>query len=189
MSIAQIEQHLIDLVKAKFEKRLKTVESLPADWDADTFRRLLRLTPGVFVVFGGGQRKDTETDEGKVVIDGQWGLIAATTHASGELARRHGDSQEIGAYEIVERLCDLLEGHEVPGQGAMRFAGIDNLFTGDLEKQGAAIYGVQFVLPMYVSAEGDGGPVLDEFKTFHGDIDMAPQDGHVDAADTVHLEQ
>lgn len=188
MSIATIEDYLINLVSTAFDSRLKAVESLPADWDNDTFKRLLRLTPGVFVVFGGGQRDSTETDDGRVVIQGKWGFIAATTHANGELARRRGDTREIGAYEIIERLCDLLEGHEVPDQGVLSFVGIENLFTGDLEKQGAAIYAVEFTIPMYVSA-GQGGASLDNFVTFHGDFDAAPQDGQIDAADTVQLEQ
>ena len=188
MSIAAIEDYLVAQVKAAFDGRLKAVESLPADWDNDTFKRLLRQTPGVFVVFGGGQRDSSETDDGRVVIQGKWGLIAATTHASGELARRRGDNREIGAYEIVERLCDLFEGHDVPDQGALSFVGIENLFTGDLEKQGAAIYGVEFTLPMYVTA-GQSGVSLDNFVTFHADFDTAPQDGQIDAADTVQLEQ
>lgn len=188
MSIAAIEDYLVAQVKAAFDGRLKAVESLPADWDNDTFKRLLRQTPGVFVVFGGGQRDATDTDDGRVVIQGKWGFIAATTHASGELARRRGDAREIGAYEIVERLCDLLEGHEVPEQGVLTLVGIENLFTGDLEKQGAAIYGVEFTMPMYVTA-GQSAGFLDDFVTFHADIDTAPQDGQIEAADTVQLEQ
>ena len=187
MSIAAIEQHIIDTAKAHFGNALKAVESLPADWDDETFRRILRLAPGLFVVFGGGDR-DSSYDN-RNVIQGKWGLVAVTAHASGELARRRGDSREIGAYEIIERAVSLFDEHDVPDEGQMEFEGIDNLFSADLEKQGAAIYGARFSLPMSVALDPGTSPSLDAFITFHGDIDAAPADGQIESADTVLLEQ
>lgn len=187
MSIAAIEQHLIDTVKARFTTSLRAVESLPSDWDADTFNRLLRGVPGVFVVFGGGQPDPASNDDG--VILAQWVLIAATAHASGELARRRGDSREIGAYEIIEILTQLLDGHDVPDAGRMKLQEIDNLFTGAVEKQGAAIYGVRFELPMPLAPSDQVPPTLDDFLTFQPDYDAAPSDGQLEAEDLVTLPQ
>lgn len=185
MSIAGIEQHLIDRIKTRFGNRLKGVESLPADWDAETFKRILRLTPGVFVVFAGGQ-----AEAGSTRLLGHWGVVAVTTHASGELARRRGDTREIGAYEIVEICIPLLHDHQVPDVGTLQFQGVENLFTGDLEKQGAAIYGADFLLPMAIEApDGGGADPLDAFVTFHAEHDLAPTDGTSEAADTVALPQ
>lgn len=186
MSLVAVEQHLIDTVKGIFNNRLKTVESLPADFDADTFARILRLTPGVFIVFGGGQRSSEYDDQ--PVIDAKWGFIAATTHASGELARRRGDAREIGAYEIIETIVNHLHRHNVPGQGQLVFDDIQNLFTGEIERQGAALYGVEFTLPMSLGAGLQPGD-LDDFITFDGTFDVAPADGQVDAEDLVTLPQ
>lgn len=188
MSIAAVEQHLIDTIKARFGNRLKAVESLPADWDDNTFKRILRLAPGVFVVFGGGARNPEHDDQ--AVIDAKWGLMAVTTHASGELARRRGDtSGMIGAYEIIETCVQLLHQHDVPEQGRMLLDDVQNLFTDELENQGASLYGAEFSLPMTIAPSNAPGASLDDFLTFDGVFDLAPPDGQADAEDTVALPQ
>jgi phage gp37-like protein len=189
MSIRAVEDHFIDLIKARFGGRLRAVDSLPADWDDDTFRRILRQAPGVFVVFGGGDADPSFDEQGRLVIDSQWGFTAVTTHASGERVRRHGDQREIGAYEIVEVLTALLHDHVVEGHGQMRLRSIKNLFTDGVEKQGASIYGVEFSMPMFVTPENGEPPDLGTFRTFHDDIDPAPKDGRILASDITNLEQ
>ncbi|WP_368565494.1 phage protein Gp37 [Pseudoxanthomonas sp. UTMC 1351] len=185
MSIAQIEQAFIDIAKARFGTHLRTVESLPADWDSETFKRILRLAPGLFVVFGGGAAMDQSTD-----IRSQWVLLAVTAHASGERARRHGDSREIGAYEIIETAVPLFHDRQVPGVGLIRFEAIENLFTAAIEEQGAAIYGARFSLPMTITAPPPGGTdPLDAFLTFNSTLDAAPADGRPEAEDVVVLPQ
>lgn len=187
MTIAAVEQHIIDTVKARFGTRLKAVESLPADWDADTFKRLLRLAPGVFVVFGAGPR-DMSSDDDAPVINAKWGVIAVTTHASGELARRRGDSREIGAYEIIENCVRLLHRHPVPDQDQLLLTDVQNMFTGEIEKQGATLYGAEFSLRMSIDTDDAAGS-LDDFITFDGVYDLAQPDGKPDAEDTVTLPQ
>jgi phage gp37-like protein len=188
MSLATIEQYFIDDIKAAFNGRLKGVESLPAQWDARTFERIFRATPGVFVVFAGGQRLPQFEDG--VVLDGTWVFAAVTTHASGELARRRGDSHEIGAYEILEILAARYEGAIVPGApGPMHVDDAQNLFDDAIENQGAALYALTCRLPTPL-APGDGAlPVLDDFLTFPDQVDLAPVDGQPEAADLVELDQ
>ena len=186
MSIASVEQHIIDTAKAAFGGRLKAVESLPADWDEDTFRRILRLAPGLFVVFGGGPRDDS-VDDG-LVINAKWGLMAVTTHASGELAQRRGDTREIGAYEIIETCAALFHQHAVPGEDRMLCTDVQNLFSGAVEKQGASLYGAEFSLRMSLASTDAGSP-LDDFKTFTDKFDLAVPDGQAEAEDHVELAQ
>lgn len=186
MSIAAVEQHIIDTAKARFGNRLRTVESLPADWDEDTFRRILRLAPGLFVVFGGGLRDNT-VDDG-LVINARWGLMAVTAHASGELAQRHGDAREIGAYEIIEICAQLFHQHAVPGEDRMLCTDVQNLFSGAVEKQGASLYGAEFELRMSIAPE-ETGSALDDFKTFTDQFDLAAPDGQAEAEDHVELPQ
>lgn len=184
MTLAQIEDYLINRIKAAFNGRLKAVESLPADWDSDTFKRLLRMAPGAFVVFGGGAHADRNTGAS---IDGRFSVIAVTAHASGELVRRRGDSREIGAYEIVEIAVPLLHEHTIPDVGMLKLTGVDNLFTGELDRQGAAVYAATFSLPITFAPTLDPA-TLDDFLTFHADYDLAPTDTAIDATDTVTLE-
>lgn len=189
MSIASVEQWFIDTIKTHFGGTLKAVESIPADWDDDTLRRVLRLAPGVFVVFGGGQRNSTDTDTGRVVIDAKWGIVAVTAHASGELARRRGDKREIGAYDILQRTARLLEGTEVPGAGEIKVDQVENLFDAALEKQGVAVYGLALTLPMYLIPDDAEEAPLDTFQTWDNTLDSTPGNGHAEAEDHVELEQ
>ncbi|TBV76876.1 phage protein Gp37 [Pseudoxanthomonas winnipegensis] len=189
MSIASVEQWFIDTIKGHFGSTLKGVESIPADWDDETLRRVLRQAPGVFVVFGGGPRNSVDTDDGRVVIDAKWGIVAVTAHASGELARRRGDKREIGAYDILQRTARLLEGTEVPGAGEIQVDQVENLFDAALEKQGVAVYGLALTLPMYLIPDDAEEAPLDAFKTWDNTLDSTPDNGHAEAEDHVELEQ
>ena len=188
MSIASIEQWFIDTIKDAFAGRLKGVESLPADWDAKTFERIFRAAPGVFVVFGGGQRIPEYQDG--LVIAARWGLVAATTHASGELARRRGDSREIGAYEILEVLATLLEGVTPPGAvGPLHFEEVSNLFDDANEIKGAALYGLEGLVPMPLVDPNAPEPNLADFLRYYDKFDLAQPDGQPEAEDRVDLPQ
>lgn len=188
MSIASIEQWFIDTLKPAFAGRLRVVESLPADWDAKTFERVLRSAPGLYVVFGGGPRLPQYQDG--FVIAAKWGFVAVTTHASGELSRRRGDSREIGAYEILENAVAVLEGVVPPGAlGPLQLENIENLFDDANESKGAALYGIEGVLPMPLIADGAAPPALDDFLTFDDVVDLAAPDGIAEGADHVVLPQ
>lgn len=191
MSIAAVEQWFIDTLKGVFGATVKAVESLPTDWDEDTFLRVLRQAPGVYVVFNGGQRDDDDSDTGSLVITAEWAVMAATAHASGELARRRGDGRQIGAYEILERAARALEGAQLPaalGGGQITVGRAENLFSGTVEKQGGAIYGLGLTVPM-VLAPDDAAAALDAFETWDNRIDTDPDNGHDEAEDVVALEQ
>ena len=188
MTIAAIEQWFIDTIKPAFTGRLRVVESLPADWDAKTFERIFRAAPGVFVVFGGGRRLPEYQDD--LVIAARWGFVAVTTHASGELARRRGDSREIGAYEILQVLASLLEGVTPPGAvGPLHFDDVTNLFDDANEVKGAALYGLEGLLPMPLVDPNAATPTLDDFLRYDDTFDLAPPDGQAEAFDHVDLPQ
>ncbi len=185
MSIKAIEQHIIDTAKAAFGTRLRSVDSLPADWDALTIERAFGGAPGLYVVFGGATRDPNRED---LVGITKWALTAFTDHPN-EPARRHGDSRVIGAYEIIETAAALFDQHDVPGVGRMELVDIDDLFQDAVERKGGSIYGAAFTLPM---ALPDPATVVDnlvDFLTFDGKFDVAPADGQVDAEDTVALPQ
>jgi phage gp37-like protein len=184
--IAAIEDNIIGVVKAVIGGRLRTVDSLPGDWDADLLKRLLLCAPAVYVAFLGGPKlKETDTVVG---IDGRWSLFAITGHASGNAARRRGDGREIGAYEIIERLVPALHNHTVPDVGAMKLVNVENLYSGTIDNRGVALYAAVFTLPMYFPEILDSA-TLATFATFHADWDLAPADDAIDAADHVTLEQ
>lgn len=182
MSIKAVEEFLIQTLQTRFGNRLKAVESLPSEWDDKTIERMLRLAPGAFVVFAGGPAR-----AGSTQITSRWIVVAATNHASGELARRHGDAREIGAYEIVETVIPLLHDCTVPDVGTLQFTDVANLFSAANDARGLAIYGAAFDLPMELGTDDTAGDPLDAFITFHADTDLAPADGEPEAGDTVTL--
>ena len=188
MSIASTETFFIDLIKARFHAAMMAVESMPADWDSKTFERAMRMAPGVFVVFNGGSRLDGYGDA--LVIAAKWTFVVVTTHAQGDLARRHGDAREIGAFEMIEILLSLLEGVMPPdATQAMEVEAVANLFSDSDEAKGATLYAIECVMPQAIgpSAENPTDPNLDDFIRFHGNYDIAPGDGQVDASDVVTL--
>lgn len=184
MTIQAVEEFLIATLQTRFGARVKGVESLPSEWDDKTIARMLVLAPGVFVVFAGGSAQRDTTQ-----ILGRWIVVGVTAHKGGELARRHGDAREIGAYEIVETVVALLHDVTVPDVGTLTFSDVANLFSAANEARGLAIYGAAFDLPMELAPPIDGSDPLDDFLTFHADTDVAPADGVPEAGDTVTLPQ
>lgn len=176
MSILAIENALITEIKTVLgfpaAPKVRTVESLPADWDEETLRRLLRAVPGVFVVFKGGR-----IPPGGAVgrIPGEWSVIVVTGHASGEAARRRGDSQQVGAYELIETLIPKLHGLKITNEGSFDFIGVENLYTGAIDKQGVAVYAIGLQMPM-AWPNNLNLSLLNGFVTFDAQYDIPPHE-------------
>ena len=185
MSIKAIEQHLIDTIKAKFGTRLRSVDSLPSEWNPQTIERAFNGAPGLYVVFAGATR---DPNRQELVVITKWALTAFTDHPN-EPARRHGDSRVIGAYEIIETAAALLDQHDVPDVGRMELVDIDDLYQDAVERKGGSIYGAAFTLPMALPDPDTIDDTLDAFLTFDGKFDLAQPDGQIDAEDVVSLPQ
>ena len=170
MSIAATETHLIDVIKADLGNRIKTVTSVPSEWSDELLKSMLLMAPFVAVAFPGG----TAPKPGSTYayLDGTWEVYVGTAHASGQAARRLGDALEIGAYELIERMVGLLHGHTVPNVGVLDFRAVDNLFTGTVDRQGLAVYGIRFALPMMTLPAA--AVALGNFETFDAQYDLPP---------------
>lgn len=170
MSIAATEAHLIETIKADLGNRIKTVTSVPSEWSDDLLKSMLLMAPFVAVAFPGGTAP--KPGSSYAYMDANWEVYVGTAHASGQQARRLGDALQIGAYELIERMVGLLHGHEVPDVGVLDFRSVDNLFTGTVDRQGLAVYGVRFALPMM--ALPPAAVALDDFETFDAQYDLPP---------------
>jgi len=171
MSIKVIEDALIAEIQAALGNKVRSISSLPGDWDAEMFKRLMALVPGVFVVFAGGA--PTAFGGTAPFINAHWVVIAATGHASGEAARRRGDGSWIGAYEILETLVPRLHGFTVPDEGSLALVDVANLYNGAIDKQGLAVYAATFQMPMALATVADLA-TLDAFTTFDAQYDVPP---------------
>ncbi|MGE0671967.1 MAG: DUF1834 family protein [Methylibium sp.] len=173
MAILTIEDALIARIKSLLGNKVRGVESLPGDWDDDMLKRFLKGVPGVFLAFAGGRAPAPGAPV--VTFPGQWIAYVATGHASGEAARRRGDSRQAGAYELSEALMKGLHNFTVPAEGTVSFVAIENLFTGQIERQGVSVYAVTFQMPMTLDQAVDEN-TLDTFETFDVQWDVPPHD-------------
>lgn len=168
MGIAAVEKSLIDKTKEVLQNRVREVDSLPADWDADTLKRILLALPGVYWIMGGGRGTPGRTD-GMVSIE--WACVIATNHASGPRTRLRGDAAQVGASELIDVLIPVFNNLTVPGEGTLALAAIENLNTLELERQGVALYALVFQMQMAWPSVVDLDS-LRPFVTFDGKYDI-----------------
>lgn len=172
MGILSIEDALISHIKTALGNKVRKVDSLPADFDAETVRRMLVDAPAVYVAFGAGSSPGARSGTTAEIL-ARWGVFAVTAHASGQAARRRGDSQQIGAYELLEILIPLLHGFTIPGEGTLSLTAVENLFNGEVEKKGLSVYSAVFQMPMIWSSDADLS-LLTPFQTFAVQLDIPP---------------
>jgi phage gp37-like protein len=141
-----VEDALIERIKQTLGSAVRAVDSLPAEFDDATLSRVLRQTPGVYVVFGGGQEPAPGGSEARMTAN--WLVYVITSHASGERARRRGDATTVGAYQLCETLMPALHAFTVPTIGTLFFAGLENLYDGARDNQGIAVYALTFQMNM-----------------------------------------
>lgn len=200
-TLVAVEDILLARVQATFAAgQLRAVEALPGAISATMIKQLAPRAPGVHSSFLGAGPSRGGTPE---QLDARWALYVITTHASGQAARRRGDAVAIGAYEILTPLVAALHAAPIPGCGAVRNVRIDNLWSGEMESRGIALFALTFDVPMELTV---AAPTLNPFVTFHADYDIPlfvsatehakwlaePPDlttSVPDAADTVTLEQ
>jgi len=186
MLLIDVEDYLIAEIKKLFGRRLKAVDSLPGDWDSDMLKRLIISAPAVYLAFTGGPRiKEQDTIVG---INGRWSFFVITAHASGAAARRRGDSVQIGAYEIISLLAPHFDRLTVPDVGTLELERVENLYSGTIDTKGVSLYACLFTLPTYFDDIPDLS-VLDNFEEFHGDWDLEPSDGVLEAQTDINLPQ
>lgn len=176
--LTEVEDHLVAETKALFGQKLKVVDSLPGDWDADMLKRIIISAPAVYLAFTGGPRiKENNTTVG---IESRWSFFAVTGHISGTAARRRGDSVQIGAYEIISRILPHFDRHTVPDVGTMELERVENLYNGTIESRGVSIYTALFSLQVYFDDIPDLSALAD-FEEFQGDFRLGDGPGAVDA--------
>lgn len=173
--ITAVEDALLAALTTAVAGTKVRVDSLPGDWDDDMLRRLLTLAPCVLVAFAGGPAKQPGAHQ--PTIDGQWIVYAVTAHASGQEARRRGNAQSLGAYELLARLIvPALHSLQIADVGTATLVRVENLFTGQVERQGLAVYAAAFSVPMPFRVGVEGLDGLPDFATFAAQYDLPPHD-------------
>lgn len=169
MSIVVVEKTLIDKTREVLKNRVREVDSLPADWDADTLKRILISLPGIYWIMGGGRVDRPGRVDALVPIE--WACVIATNHASGVRTRLRGDAVQVGASELFDVLVPTFNNYTVPGHGTLALLAIENLNTPELERQGVALYALIFQMPMAFPSVADLDS-LTPFETFDAKYDI-----------------
>jgi phage gp37-like protein len=179
--ITVTEQFLLDKIREIFGRKLKTIASLPGNWDENMLQRLIMSSPACFVTFLGGP---VISGDGPITgITSVWGVYAVSTDPAGSTVRNLGRANTLGAYDILGTLVPAVHNQTIPDIGTLQLSGsIDNLFKGSLAKQNLTIYEAQFSLRLYFEEAVDPA-TLDDFLTFHADYNIN-SDGSSDASDT-----
>lgn len=184
--LAETENYLIDILKTHFEKKVRAIDSHPGRWDSETLKQIASALPGLYVVF---EDSNAIPSDSNPMMLGDWTFYVATGHANGNTARRHGNTREIGAYEMIVRTVCLLHGHKVPDVGTLNFLSIRNLFSFAFDRQGVTVYQIRFSLKMMFDINRAEG--LENFETLYVEhrLDGEAEDELPRATETVSIPQ
>ncbi|WP_046079640.1 DUF1834 family protein [Halomonas sp. HG01] len=162
--IAEAEDAIVAACQEVLGTTVRTVDVLPGPWDQDALTLAFRSMPGVWVYFDGGQPGKGQRGDR---LNASFLVYAVTSHASGGRARQRGDTREIGAYEIVERVMPRLGGAKVADLGSLMPQGLRVLTPASAQRKGVAVYEMAFSLEMGFPFVRDAADLAD-FATFHG---------------------
>ncbi|MCA3359206.1 MAG: DUF1834 family protein [Roseomonas sp.] len=169
--IGALEDAIICRLREAFDGRVKEVDHKPAKFDAEELLRILNQAPAIYVAFLGWQR--VERPPGSVRAT--FGAYIVAANASGEVARRRGDQVTIGAYEMAILTAATLERWLPEGAaGPMEVQSCENLYATAFEKAGRTVYGLVCDVPVQIQDDWSQALTLDDFITFHGDVDIPP---------------
>lgn len=159
---AEIEDAMIERCRRVVGEHVKTIADLPGNWDESSFRAARRNTPGIYIAWSGGPANPS----GRGGMVGRYVVYVVTGQASGERERRRGNSRQIGAYEILERILPALNGLNVEGIGSLLLERLDNLYSDQADQQGVVVYGAVYSIKVAFAAPLDANNLAD-FETFH----------------------
>lgn len=190
--LTAIERHLVSTLRSAAGDAVRQVDAIPSQLDEPTIRRVLNQAPGLYVSFLGAVRQGSAR-----LLTAKMGVYAVARNAAGKEAQRQGDSSAIGAFDLVELVCAILDRHVVPNVGELQLAEISNLFSAAFAEIGCTVYGITFSLPLSLPDQVDTSD-LAPFETFHANWDVPvhgnvepplPADAAADATDHVIVQE
>lgn len=179
--IAELEDAVIQAATSVLGDHVRTIESLPGQWSLDLLRRMFQQAPAVYIAWLGGKARDNN----QPILSSRLDVLAVTKNARGEKARRRGDPNSIGAYQILEAIVPKLHGLDVADIGSLELVDVSNVFNEATFELGATVYAAQFRVPVNLTAPVDLAG-LAKFETFHDTrtIGDATDEQNVDLSST-----
>jgi hypothetical protein len=155
---------------------VKSVETHGGAFDAGELKRIATISPAVRVaILGVGQARRGSGGTDLAVRCAAF-VVTKTTPAN---------PRDVKALALVSTLLHAVQGNAwgLAYADSPRDVAADNLFSGDLDKEGVALWAVHWDQEIRVG-EVDTA-TLAAFKTFKADYDLAPKDGVILATDQV----
>ncbi|AUZ85849.1 phage protein Gp37 [Methylophaga nitratireducenticrescens] len=184
MSIAIIEDHIVNTTKSIFKDTLRKVETLPNALNLALLKQLIPSAPSVYCAFLGG------SSSGSGMLNARFDVYVITRHAGDDEARRRGGSTTIGAYQVIESLIPKLHGSDINAIGNLNLKSVKNLFSVQLEENfKAAMYAMTFEVPNMPFPNQHDLSDLSDFVTYHAEHSMTEGNNEPDAIDYLTLDQ
>ena len=186
MTISAAEAWLVEQLQCVFGEAFKSIESGPGEWSDAYLARVVGQAPAIRVAFLDAAARD----KGSLTLDSRWAVYVLTGWSGGDQrTRRRGAGDRIGAYRAVEVIAPWLHRMVIPDVGRCQVAAVTNLWTGELDKKGLAL----FAIGLAVTIDLDPDPEtcdseLQDFLKAGVDWDL-PGGGEVDHADTFDIPQ
>lgn len=131
-----------------------TVEPGPGEWSDAYLARILKSLPAAIVAWRGGDAGE----RGNLAVGSEWSVYVATGWNTGQKR----SLRTAGAWYAVRRIAPELHNatvfhypagdteppQRIPGLGRARVMAIRNLWSGDIDKQGMALFQVVVDIPM-----------------------------------------
>jgi phage gp37-like protein len=175
-ALATLEDAVVAQLVAAFAGRVREVDHKPDRLDVEELSRILTLAPAAYVALLGLRRR--ARPEG--TWDATFGIYLVAANASGEVARRRGDTATIGGYEMMQVAIRALDGWapaSAAGEAEITLA--EQLQAAAFEKAGRTVYGLVAEVPVELPRGADPAD-LAAFVTFDAAWDIPPR-GNVPA--------
>jgi len=161
--------------------RFKSIDSGPGDWSDAYFTRVIEQKPAIRVAFIAA---DAENED-DLYLKTRWVIFVVTGWAGGDQkTRRRGSRHQIGAFRAVRLLAPALHNCRIPDVGLVRVVRAANLWTGDIDKSGSAVFGISLNIDMTLDPEIDEGE-FDDFLSIGVDWNLPRVGELVDASDLI----
>ena len=180
MSVVAVRESIINVLKAKLPKGT-SVEPHGGRFDSpQEIKRFATKAPAVLVACVKLQLQNPGS--ARIIVPAGWAIFVLTR----DIPQVQRDQ---GALALAEAVVQQVNGNSW-GRGDLGEPydiEARNLYSGSIDNLGIALWGVAF--NQAVTSLSVDTSTLENFVTFHEDIDMAPADSQVDITQTTQLPQ
>ncbi len=190
--ISSIEDAIIRRISEAKLPYLRTLTTYGGELDGEN-SRCVRAFPAVWVAFQGAEKaKAVGTSKQVYHVSASFVVLVAARNLRNEAATRKGDALQVGTYQMLEDVRALLLRQDFSAWGLhidpLELGRVRSLFNGQLQDQGVSVYAQEWHTT-YAVRVSDGDDTLPDFTGVDLRYHLLPDDGVVDAVDSLTLNE